>query len=576
MPASLFEPGRIGPVEIRNRVIMASMTTRCADAEGFVTPNTIAYYKARAEGGVGLITVEMAAPEKCGRHRRFELGLYDDRFLPGLTELVKVIHASGAKASIQLGHGGGHTRVDICGEAPIAPSAIPHVVQEFTTETIIPEAMTPERIEQTIAAHVAAAVRAKAAGFDAVEIHSAHGYLLSQFHTPFENRRTDEWGGSLRNRARFSLEITRRVKEAVPDLAVIFRITVDDFFPEGLRLEDGVQIAAWAAEGGADAIHVAAGHYRSLPSSLGMIPPMAKPEGSFLPFARAVKPRVKIPVIAVARLGNPELAASALAEGTCDFIALGRPLLADEKWVAKAEAGQPVRRCLACNTCINIMREGNRLQCLVNARTGREIEFSESAEQPTGKRIAVIGAGPAGLSYASLVAADNTVTIFERKHRAGGSLRQAALAPRFQDVESAPDAFERYFTSLVRTCETSGVTLTYGTDVLKKPALLADFDMIVIASGAKYRFGLGPFAAMALESGVARWPLPKRLFDREDVRNWLYYKARVSTGRKIAKLARPGQEVVIIGDAASAGKSQAAISQAFEAALLGRHKVAHA
>lgn len=575
MPASLFDPGRIGPVKTRNRVLMASMTTRCADDEGFVTPNTIAYYKARAEGGVGLITVEMAAPERCGRHRRFELGIYDDRFLPGLTELVSVIHAAGAKASIQLGHGGGHTREDICGEAPIAPSAIPHVVQEFTTETIIPEEMTPARIEQTIAAHIAAAVRARAAGFDAVEIHSAHGYLLSQFHTPFENRRTDEWGGSLRNRARFSLEITRRVKEAVPDLAVIFRITVDDFFPEGLQLEDGVQIAVWASEGGADAIHVAAGHYRSLPSSIGMIPPMSKPEGAFLPFARAVKARVKVPVIAVARLGNPELAASALADGTCDFIALGRPLLADEKWVAKAQAGQPVRRCLACNTCINIMREGNRLQCLVNARTGREIEFGpDNQAMPHGKRIAVIGAGPAGLSYASLVAAGNTVTVFERTHKSGGSLRHAALAPRFQDVESAPDAFERYFTSLVRICETSGVTIHYGTDVVRNRHLLADYDLIVVASGAKYRFGLGPLAAMALESGIARWSLPKRLFDRADVRNWLYYKARQGTGAEIAKLARPGQEVIIIGDAAQAGKSQAAISQAFQAALLGKHVVA--
>src|SRR6202041_2939415 len=188
---------------------MPPMTTRTADAEGFVTDDSVAYYMARVQGGVGLITVEMASPEKCGRHRRHEVGIYDDRFLPGLTRLVGEIHRGGAKASIQLGHAGGHTRADICGETPIAPSAIPHPVYEITNATILPEAMSIARIAETIAAFAAAAARAKAAGFDCVEIHAAHGYLISQFHTPFENLRTDEFGGSLVNRARFGLNVLR-------------------------------------------------------------------------------------------------------------------------------------------------------------------------------------------------------------------------------------------------------------------------------------------------------------------------------------------------------------------------------
>ena len=151
----LLTPARIGPVEIKNRIVMPPMTTRTADAEGFVTDDTVAYYMARVRGGVGLITVEMASPEKGGRHRRHEIGIYDDRFLPGLTRLVDEIHRGGAKASIQLGHGGGHTRVDICGETPIAPSAIPHPVYETTFETIVPEEMTKARIAQTTAAYVA-------------------------------------------------------------------------------------------------------------------------------------------------------------------------------------------------------------------------------------------------------------------------------------------------------------------------------------------------------------------------------------------------------------------------------------
>src|SRR5438093_3958159 len=156
----LLTPARIGPVEIPNRIVMPPMTTRTADGEGFVTDDTVAYYMARVRGGVGLITVEMASPERAGRHRRREIGVYDDRFLPGLTRLVNEIHRAGAKASIQLGHGGGHTRRDICGETPIAPSAIPHPVYETTLETIVPEEMTKARIEAVIAAHAAAAARA--------------------------------------------------------------------------------------------------------------------------------------------------------------------------------------------------------------------------------------------------------------------------------------------------------------------------------------------------------------------------------------------------------------------------------
>ena len=219
---------------------MPPMTTRGSDEEGHVTDQTVAYYMARVRGGTGLITVEMASPEKAGRHRRRELGIYR-RPLPSRPDAAGAAKSTrgGAKASIQLGHGGGHTRIDICGETPVAPSAIPHPVYETTLETIVPEAMTKERIAQTTAAYAAAAVRAQQAGFDCVEIHAAHGYLISQFHAPFENRRTDEYGGSLENRARFGLDVLRAVKAAVPELGVIYRLSVDDFFDGGLTYDEG-------------------------------------------------------------------------------------------------------------------------------------------------------------------------------------------------------------------------------------------------------------------------------------------------------------------------------------------------
>jgi 2,4-dienoyl-CoA reductase-like NADH-dependent reductase (Old Yellow Enzyme family) len=564
----LLTPARIGAVEIRNRIVMPPMTTRTADEDGHVTDDTVAYYLARARGGVGLITVEMASPEKAGRHRRREVGIYDDRFLPGLARLVQEIHRTGAKASIQLGHGGGHTRKDICGETPIAPSAIPHPVYETTFETIVPEEMSQARIDATIAAHAAAAVRARSAGFDCVEIHAAHGYLISQFHAPFENRRTDSYGGSLENRARFGLEALRAVKAAVPGMPVVYRLSVEDFFPGGLPFAEGKQIAEWAARAGADALHVSAGHYRSLPSAQIVLPPMSFPDATFLHFAAEVKRAVPVPVIAVGRLGDPATATAAVADGKTDFVALGRTLIADPQWVEKLARGEPVRRCLACNTCINEMRGGARIGCVVNGAAGRESVFA-GRKPPHGERIAVIGAGPAGLTYASLVAEGNEVTVFEQAARAGGAFRYAGKAPLFQEVAASEASFERYVADLVAACTGKGVQFRYRTDAAARPELLAPFDRLVIATGAAYRFGLGPIATIMLDSGSVRWPGFSQLFSAPHLRDWFYYQARRGTAERFKRLARPGQTVVVIGDALRAGKSKPAIASAFEAALLG-------
>ena len=564
----LLTPARIGSVEIPNRIVMPPMTTRTADAEGYVTDDSIAYYLARARGGVGLITIEMASPEKAGRHRRREVGIYDDRFLPGLTRLVDELHRAGSKVSIQLGHGGGHTRIDICGETPIAPSAIPHPVYETTFETIVPEAMTKARIDATIAAHAAAAARARKAGFDCVEVHAAHGYLISQFHAPFENRRTDAYGGSLENRARFGLEALRAVKAAVPGMPVIYRLSVEDFFPGGLPFEEGRRIAIWAAEAGADALHVTAGHYRSLPSAQIVLPPMTFPDATFLDFAADIKKVVDVPVIAVGRLGDPATATDAVGSGKTDFVALGRTLIADPQWVEKLARGEPIRRCLACNTCINEMRGGARIGCVVNAAAGHEAQFA-NARPPRGERIAVIGAGPAGLTYASLTADGNQVTVFEKDKRPGGAFRYAGKAPLFQEVEASERSFERYIADLVAACTQKGVKFRLETDVAHESGLLSPFDRIVVATGAQYRYGLGLIATQLLDWGAGRWPGAFRLFSIPAFRDWFYYKARQGTAERFTRLAKPGQIAIAIGDAVEAGKSKQAIASAFQAALLG-------
>jgi hypothetical protein len=350
---------------------------------------------------------------------------------------------------------------------------------------------------------------------------------------------------------------------------VIYRLSVEDFFPGGLTFEEGRQIALWAASGGADALHISAGHYRSLPSAQVVLPPMSYPEGTFLDFAADIKAKVAVPVIAVGRLGDPALAQDAVASGKADFVALGRTLVADPQWVEKVARGEPVRRCLACNTCINEMRGGARIGCVVNGAAGRETSFADP-RPPRGERIAIIGAGPAGLTYASLVADGNTVTVFEKEPRAGGSFNYAGKAPLFQEVVANEKSFERYITDMVAACRMKNVTFRFATDVTATPESLTPFDRIVIASGAAYRFGLGPFTRWMLDSRLARAPGVSRLFSSHALRDWFYHKARRGTATRIQRLARPGQIVTVIGDAAHAGKSKPAISSAFEAALLGK------
>jgi hypothetical protein len=299
-----------------------------------------------------------------------------------------------------------------------------------------------------------------------------------------------------------------------------------------------------------------------------MIPPMTEPDATFLDLAGKVKTLVKIPVIAVGRLGDPATATAAVESGKADFIALGRTLVADPQWLAKLRRGEPIRRCLACNTCIDGMRGGGGISCVVNGAAGRETHYAK-AKPPQGERIAVIGAGPAGLTYASLVADGNAVTVFEKSAVAGGAFRYAGKAPMFNDVAAAQPSFDRYIAGMVATCERNGVTFRYSTDVARSPHLLEPFDRVVIATGADYRYGVGPVAMRLLDLGAGQWPGAAQMLSMPKLRDWFYYRARQGSGERFKSLAKPGQRVVVIGDALQAGKSKEAIASALDAALLG-------
>jgi len=226
----------------------------------------------------------------------------------------------------------------------------------------------------------------------------------------------------------------------------------------------------------------------------------------------------------------------------------------------------PVRRCLACNKCIDEMRGGDSLTCLVNPTAGRELEFAAGTIARKDERICVIGAGPAGLSYASLVAQGNHVTVFERERAPGGAFRYAGQAPQFQEVEARQESLNAYVGELERACTQDGVTFRYGVDVAKSPELLRDYERIVIATGARYRLRCGPIIYWLLEHQWGKSQLMRRLFSSARLRNWFYCRARKPTGGSYGALKRSGQKISIIGDAVQAGRAKEAIASAFRTA----------
>lgn len=566
--AGLFDPITIRGVDIPNRIVMPPMTTRLAGADGEVTPELTAYYLERARGGVGLITVEMTSPEPAGRHRAGELCIIHERYRSGLRQLNARLHEAGARTSVQIGHAGGHTREDVTGYPPVAPSALPHVVQERDTRTVVPLEMSPDRIRQAVHAFAQAADFAKEGGFDMAEIHGAHGYLIAQFLSPLDNRRTDEYGGSLANRARFALEVVRVCREKVGDFPLVFRISADEMAPGGLGPEEAVEVCRWLVDAGADVLHVSAGCYRSRPSGAVMTPPMNYPEGVFLHLAEKVKAAVQVPVIAVGRLHDPALARRVVAEGQADMVALGRALIADPHWPQKAREGrgEAICPCICCNTCVDGMREGSQLRCLVNPVAGRETRLVFTPAAP-GKRVLVVGGGPAGMTAASILARrGHRVALHEKATVLGGQLLWAQKAPRFQNVATNASVLQKFIDYLAAELRRTGVSITLGEPAGLRTIAAWQPDSIVLASGASYRFPLSWIIPPLLLSPLmkARW---MGALTGHRLVKWFFFRVARKSNNRLARMLRAkGMEVNPIGDCRLAGKTPEAIAAAAELA----------
>ncbi len=466
----LFEPGRIGSMEIKNRLVMPPMGTSLALKDGTVTDRQIDYYEERAKGGPGLVIVELACVDApVGKAMVKQVAIDDDRFIPGLSRLAEAIKRNGARAAIQIHHAGRQTSARWTGHQLVAPSPIAMSGGEQ------PRELTLEEIATLVARFGEAAERAKRAGFDGVEIHGAHCYLICQFLSPLSNHRQDAYGGSIENRARFLLEIIRAIRKRVgKDYPVWCRLSAMEIGAEGgITLEDTQVVAQLAEKAGADAIHVSA-H----PVAPARRPPMAQPPCAFVPFAEAIKRVVSVPVITVSRI-PPELGEEVIREGKADFISIGRPLLADPHLPQKVAAGrmEDIRPCLYCLTCLdslNWRKEG--VCCAVNPTLGREREYAvKPAESP--KRVIVVGGGPGGMEAASVAALrGHKVVLFDDGDELGGQMLLAVKPPFKETIET----FRQY---LVRQVTKSGVELrlrerfTSGWLAKLKP------DVVVLATG---------------------------------------------------------------------------------------------
>ena len=329
----------------------------------FRSEATIAYYRRRAEGGVGMITIEasLVSPDAYGVGP--ELRLHGEEFVPGLRQLVDALRPSGIPVGIQLWHPGRQT---LLGE-PIAPSPIP-----LSSRTPAPHELTLEEIHTLVDYYALSAWVSQQAGFDFVEIHGAHCYLPCEFISPLSNRRTDEYGGSLENRARFPLEIVDAIRARCgPDYPVMYRISGAEGAEGGFEVEDAAAVCRLLEAAGVCAISVSAGNWYALHQTIG---PMFLPRGFLLPLAERIREEVDVPVIAVGRLDDPVIAEGALAEGQADLVAVGRALIADPDWPRKALAGEldEIRPCMSCNACVDLVANAQQARCAVNPEVGRD------------------------------------------------------------------------------------------------------------------------------------------------------------------------------------------------------------
>jgi len=428
----LFAPITINNIEIRNRIVMPGMETNFGDENGDITDKNLAYYELRAKGGIGLIIVEATYFDKVGRGTQNMLSIEKDSQIPKLSKLAEVIKSHGARTIVQIYHAGIQATSFLTGEQIVGPSDIPSKLTG-----VVPKPLTKKMIKKIISNYANASFRIKRAGFDGIEIHAGHGYLLNQFFSPLYNKRTDEYGGSFENRIRIALEVLKAVRARCGnDFIICFRINCRDFIEGGLEVEDMTKIAVKLEEGGVDLINITAGIFDS--PYYPVVPFMNQPKGVYSDYAAEIKKAVKrTPICVVGRINTPEIAEEILQKGKADMVAMGRAIIADPYFPEKIKQGkrEAMRVCPACNACLNQILIEEQLKCAINPnvlKTYEEITPSENKQ-----KVLIIGAGPAGLEAATVATIrGHDVTVIDEKDKIGGSLNIASAAPMNFELEN--------------------------------------------------------------------------------------------------------------------------------------------
>ena len=531
----LLSPGRIGGLELKNRIAVTAMGVSLSEDDGTVGERLIAYHETQAQGGAGLIISGVAGVAwPVGAVAWQQTAISDDRFLPGLTALTERVHAGGAKIAVQLHHGGLVAGYSARWDHPLWAPAIPPAPAagsggNFTDYFLMEElaglagmkrpdikALDQADIDLVVAQFGAAAARAKVAGFDGIEIHAGHGYLLSSFISPTTNTRTDQYGGSLANRMRLPLDVLAAVRDAVgADFPVWIKLDSREVGKDaGITIDSAMASARMVEAAGADAITVTAYHDTGQ-GKLHSASHTPHEEGFNLPFAAQIRRAVGIPVIASGRV-EPGPGDRAIGDGQVDFIAMGRKLLADPALPNKLLNGGAVRPCIYCYTCISAIYMGGAVRCAVNTDLGRESERVEAKAAPS--HVVVIGGGPGGMEATrQLRGAGHRVTLIERAERLGGTLRFAGLAY---------EPNERVLDWLRREVEASGADVRLGTEAT--PELLRGLapDHVIVATGAVR--GMPP---------IPGGDLP-HVFSGEDMRAMMFGETSEALKRKTSLFTR--------------------------------------
>lgn len=470
----IFSSGNIGTLKLKNRLVVPAMATMYANPDGTSSDRLIEYHETKARGGWGLIiTEDFRISEDTGGFANLP-GLWRDDQITGYKRLTDAVHAHDGKIAVQIYHAGRQAPFSVTGKIPVAPSPIPD-----PTVGEMPHELTGEEIQEIIIMHADAALRAKEAGFDAIEIHGAHGYLISTFLSPFSNKRVDKYGGNQQNRVRFACEVIKAIKKKVGrNFPVIIRISVEELVYGGISLSDSRIIAKILEREGVDAIHASVGvgatQYFTIASA-------SQPHAWLSEYAAAIKGVINIPVITVNRITDPEQAEVILQTGKADFVAMGRASLADPDLPIKTQTGRTteINHCIGClQRCIGFLVKNKPITCLVNPRCGREKEF-EPIKVAEKKTVLVVGGGPSGMEAARVAALrGHEVIVYEKNDRLGGLWNLAAIPPGKEDYNQ--------FTVWLRSeLERLNVRIVLNTFVDRELVIKIRPDSMIIASGSK-------------------------------------------------------------------------------------------